>query len=85
MGMKSIVKILHSYITRETNHDVGVQSDSIRLNLQFFKHEMILYRRISSLLADYVIRKSTLNANSLILRLIQGKRPHSRPRADWEN
>ena len=30
---RSIFKISHSYINRVTNHDVGVQSNSIRLSL----------------------------------------------------
>ena len=41
--MRRILKIPHSYIRRVTNYDVGVQSNSIRLNLQLLKHQMMLY------------------------------------------
>ena len=83
--MRCIFKIPHSYISRVTNHDVGVQSNSIRLSLQLLKHQMMLYGRISVLHASHVLRKSTLNADSPTPFSIQGKRQRGRPRAQWAN
>ena len=79
--MRRILRIRHSYICRVTNHDVGVQSNSIRLSLQLLKHQMMLYGRISSLHARHVFHKRTLTVDSRIRFTIQTKRPRGRPRA----
>ena len=83
--MRRIFKIQHSYISRVTNHDVGVKSNSIDLSLQLMKHQIMLYGLITSLHAEHVLRKSTLNADFPTPPSIQGKRLRGRPRAQWGN
>ena len=83
--MRRIFKINDSYMNRVTSHDFGVQSNSIRLSSQFLRHQMMVYGRISSLRADHVLRKPTLNIDSLIRVTNQAKWPHGTPIAQCAN
>ena len=55
--MRRILIIYHSYINRGTHHVSNC------LNLQLLKHQMMFYNCITSLHAEYTLRKPTFNAD----------------------